>query len=444
MKLNTPAPVIYTHEGMVATHISPFAQLRRSVCSCLLWEKEFYEDGQEIAKRIAALVDQCDPGDVSSLAIAARANYKLRHVPLLLCRSLATRGKLSSETLASVIQRPDELSEFLAIYWKDRKQPLSSQVKKGLASAFTKFNVYSLAKYNRDGAIKLRDVLFLCHARPKDEEQAKVWKQLVDGTLPTPDTWEVAISACKTAEDKKWAWARLLSESKLGALALLRNLRNMKEAGVDAKLVSDKLRTMKTDRVLPFRFVAAARHAPGLEADLEQAMFRCLTGTKMLEGKTTLLVDVSGSMEAQLSGRSEMTRMDAACGLAVLLRQLCDYLDVYTFSNKLVAVPARRGFALRDAITESQDSGGTYLGEALTALYGTSDDKGRLIIITDEQAHPGTIRDGSGYVINVASAKNGIGYGRFVHIDGFSEAVVDFIQEHERQTAIELEPADGA
>ena len=52
MKLNTPAPAVklYTHEGMVARHISPIAQLRRSVCSCLLWENEFYEDGQEIAE----------------------------------------------------------------------------------------------------------------------------------------------------------------------------------------------------------------------------------------------------------------------------------------------------------------------------------------------------------------------------------------------------------
>ena len=40
----------------------------------------------------------------------------------------------------------------------------------------------------------------------------------------------------------------------------------------------------------------------------------------------------------------------------------------------------------------------------------------------------------SGYVINVGSAQNGIGYGRCVHIDGFSEAIVDFILEHERQT----------
>ena len=134
--------------------------------------------GRRSPRRIVDLVNRCDPSEVASLAIAARVNYKLRHVPFLLCRALAQRGKLSSETLASVIQRPDELSEFLAIYWKDKKQPLSNQVKRGLASAFRKFNAYQLAKYNRDGKVKLRDVLFLCHAKPKDSEQAVIWKQL--------------------------------------------------------------------------------------------------------------------------------------------------------------------------------------------------------------------------------------------------------------------------
>ncbi len=34
----------------------------------------------------------------------------------------------------------------------------------------------------------------------------------------------------------------------------------------------------------------------------------------------------------------------------------------------------------------------------------------------------------SNYLINVASYKNGIGYGRWTHIDGFSEAVFRHIQ----------------
>ena len=38
---------------------------------------------------------------------------------------------------------------------------------------------------------------------------------------------------------------------------------------------------------------------------------------------------------------------------------------------------------------------------------------------------------GKVYVINVASARNGVGYGPWVHIDGFSETVINYIRELE-------------
>ena len=57
----------------------------------------------------------------------------------------------------------------------------------------------------------------------------------------------------------------------------------------------------------------------------------------------------------------------------------------------------------------------------------------RLIVITDEQAHDRVPSPrGKGYVINVASYKNGVGYGRWMHIDGWSESVVDYIRELEQ------------
>ena len=93
---------------------------------------------------------------------------KLRHAPLLVVREMARHEKhrvLVADTLARVIQRPDEMTELLAIYWADalgqrKRQPVSAQVKKGLARALTKFDAYQLAKYDRDGAVRIRDVLF--------------------------------------------------------------------------------------------------------------------------------------------------------------------------------------------------------------------------------------------------------------------------------------------
>ena len=360
-----------THEGAPAVRVSPELALRRSVLACMLWEDEFYEDGVAIAGRIRELVPKVEAAKVAALAVEARTAMKLRHAPLLLVREMArhaTHRALVAETMAQVIHRADELAEFVAIYWKDGRAPLSGQVKKGLAAAFPKFDEYALAKYDRAGAVRLRDVLFLCHAKPRDAEQAAVWKRLVDGELATPDTWEVALSS---GGDKRTHWERLLAERKLGALALLRNLRNMKDAGVDEALIVAGLDAMKVDRVLPFRFLAAARYAPQWEESLERGMFRAVAGLsehQRLAGHTVILVDVSGSMVAPLSRRSEMLRTDAAYGLAVLLREIAGKVSVYTFSDTVKLVPARRGFALRDAMESSLQHGGTRLGAALEGI----------------------------------------------------------------------------
>jgi hypothetical protein len=426
LKIGPLAFGLRTHEGAPARHITPELQLRRSVLACLLWESQFYEDGVEIAGRIRELVPKVEPAKVAALAIEAREKMKLRHAPLLLVREMArltSHRALVGDTLESVIQRADELAEFVAIYWSGGRAPLSKQVKKGLASAFVKFDEYALAKYNRPGPVKLRDVLFLTHPKPRDEAQVALWKRLVDGDLVTPDTWEVALSG---GGDKRETWERLLAERKLGALALLRNLRNMHAAGVNEELVLDAIRTMKTDRVLPFRFIAAARYAPQWEDTLEKKMFSSVENVGKLAGKTVLLVDVSGSMDASLSARSEMQRTDAAFGLVILLREICEDVAVYSFSNVTKRVPSRRGFALRDAINTSQAHQGTYLGQAVRDV----DDKyDRLIVITDEQAHDSVpVPNGRGYVINVASYKNGVGYGKWTHIDGWSESVVEYIR----------------
>lgn len=457
MKLNTPRPAIRTHEGGKAKHINAEQQLRRSVMSCLLWEDEHYESGESVAKRIIDGVKLVSPEVAQAVAVEAREKMKLRHVPLLIAREMARLPQhklLVAETLERIIQRPDELTEFCAIWQKGEKRPLSktlsAQAKKGLARAFGKFNEYSLAKYNRDGAIKLRDVLFLCHAKPKDSDQDILWKKLVDNKLATPDTWEVELSGGKA---KKETWERLLSEDKLGALALLRNLRNMQTANVDDTLIREGIVKMKTERVLPFRFISAARFAPSMEPELETAMFKCLDGAEKLQGHTVLLVDVSSSMNALLSGKSDLRRVDAAYGLAMLLREVCQRVSIFSFSMSLCEIPARRGFGLRDAIDRSQEHGGTPLGLAIQCIYkekgqevrsvgmgmyGTHSvdyktqglNPDRLIVITDEQSADVVPdpKSGRGYMINVASAKNGVGYGAWTHLDGWSEQIVNYVQ----------------
>ncbi|MGE8450527.1 MAG: hypothetical protein ACN6OP_07935, partial [Pseudomonadales bacterium] len=198
---------------------SAFEQLSRAVMTCLLWEGS--ED-----ERIVKLVPVVELENVARLAITAHRDMKLRHVPLLLVREMARHPdraenpSIIADTLETVINRPDSMTEFLAIYWKDGRQPLSGQVKKGLARAFAKFSEYQLAKYNRDNEVKLRDVMFLSHAKPKDVEAGSAkWNKearaeydkkkgfereftegellfgrLVHDQLESPETWENKLS----------------------------------------------------------------------------------------------------------------------------------------------------------------------------------------------------------------------------------------------------------
>lgn len=442
--VRTPNPV-KTHEGAPAFgHMKPIQALRRSVLSCLLWEDEFYEDGKTIANRIVELAKTVSPQQLCELAHEARYQHNLRHVPLLLTSVLIDTNRGSdrvSATIPNVVRRADELCELLAVYAKYKgvapdklKTVMTHGLRKGLAKAFTRFDAYQLAKYNRDGAVKLRDVLFLCHAKPKDEEQKATWKQLVDGTLPAPDTWEVQLSG---GVDKRETFERLIREGKLGYFALLRNLRNMVQAGCDPQLVSEAILARKNgaDRILPFRYVAAARAAPQFEPFLDLALQAAITELPLLKGTTAVLVDVSGSMDVPLSSKSDLKRIDAAAALASVIP---GSVRMFSFSNAVTEVPPRRGMAGVDAILRSQPHGGTQLIDAVHAV-NQNVVYDRLIVITDEQAHPSAFYGGlpnpkaKGYMINVASAKHGVGYGAWTHIDGFSESVLRYIHEVEAQ-----------
>jgi hypothetical protein len=246
----------------------------------------------------------------------------------------------------------------------------------------------------------------------------------------------------------------------------------MTEAGVPQPLIEQALALGRGSRwVLPFRYVAAARACPSLEPAIDRALGNKVAAMPPLTGRTVILVDVSGSMDARLSAKSDMTRLDAAAALAALFPHRAeDRLRVFSFSDGLVECPPRTGMGGIDAIQKSQPHGCTYLGDAINTLHVELEKLAaksgyptpgydRLIVITDEQVHtgkqatpmtlhsflwtgrrfhgsssiPDPLPGTRGYVINVASAKNGIGYGAWTHIDGWSEHIYDYIREHEAE-----------
>lgn len=492
---------VQNHESVSGPASTLEQQLRRTVLSCLLFEDAFYEDGQTIAARIADLVKSVDAEVVAQIAVEARTKMHLRHAPLFIAREMLRASpahKARVQTLLpQIILRADELPEFMAIYRSELekcpkcqgrgdyaqaqckncdsrglvrvpvKQYLSNPARRGLAKAFERFDEYQLAKYNRDHAWKLRDVMFMTHPKPNGsgetkpvpiprfevkkfkrpelaegasftvrhtEGQGAVWSRLVSNELETPDTWEVALSAAGGDLVKKRAeWERLLTLGKLGPLALIRNFNNYEKCGVDSKIVRAALEACQPDRVLPFRFLAAIRYAKQYAAELEQLMFKCLNDAPKLTGTTALLIDVSPSMAHPLSAKSQMTRIDAACGLAVLLREIGQHVRTFAFSSSIGEVPSYRGLALADAITRTVPLNGTLLGAAIRYLNDKVDYE-RLIVVTDEESQdPVGGPKSKGFMVNVATYQHGVARGPWNRINGWSNAIVDYVR------AIELE-----
>lgn len=452
------------------------ALLRRAVMANLLWEDVFYMDGKAVSDQIATLVPQVAPEVVAQIAYEACNEQKLRHTPLFIAREMArhpNHRKQLGELLPRIIIRADMLADFLALYWKEGKQPLAKQVKVGLAKAYGNFNAYQIAKYNRDNAVKLRDVLFMVHAIPKERglqtgrkidginrkgykrgqvmrHDDSVFGKLVSGSLETPDTWEVGLSAAKSNDEKRAVWERLLAENKLGALALLRNLRNMENVDVNDKFIVSALKNANAKWLLPINYFAAAKQAPRWEREIENLMLRSLAQVCKLPGLTILVVDVSGSMGGQISAKGDFSRLDIGAMLAVIASELCERVVVYaTAGNDMTRkhdtqmIKPRRGFAMADEIRESRQElggGGIFTRQALEYIH--EKERGeveRIIVFSDSQDcdHPQQRVPAPfgkyNYIVDVSAETRGINYKSVwtAEISGWSERFLNYIAANE-------------
>lgn len=482
-KMNVPrptVPVLKTHEDGDAVRISPLAQLRRTVMNCLLWENSFYESGVSVADRIKAIIPKVSAADLVALAVEARQHMGLRHVPLLIVREMARGTPEQREqvnfTLASVVKRADEISEFLVIYWSDNATAkptnphyVTHPIRRGLAAAFAKFNEYSFAKYDsKEKQVRLRDALFMVHARPADvpanapkwsaaerkearELKTRAWPftdgetkyfRIAEDLLKQQGTWEDKLSA---GGDAKEIFTELMATEKLGTLAFIRNVRKMTEAKVDRAAILVYSKTVDMWGVLPHQLITAAKVNTAYEPMFDDMMLRAVAPMEKLTGSTAILVDVSGSMNAALSKRAghsqtkveETTRIDAAAAVAIMARELCTDVRIFTFSNELKEVPARRGMALRQAIDKSQPHVGTYLARAIKELNRICAYE-RIIIITDEQSADGVSKphsDSRAYMMNVATDENGVGSeNHWNTISGWSPHIFRYISALEKES----------
>lgn len=434
--------------GALAAKQSNTALLRRAVLANLLWEDVAYMDGMKVAEEIQRLIPLCPAIDVYNIAIEARTMQKLRHTPLFIAVEMCKYPEhkmFVQDLLPQIITRADMLTDFLAIYWKDGKKPIANQAKKGLAKAFHNFNEYKFAKYDRDAAIKLRDVMFLCRPKPENQYEQDLFKKVADRTLATPETWEVLLS---TGKDKKESWTKLITEGKIGGLAMLRNIANMRRANVDKKVINEGLEKLKSSMLMPLDFLKAFRMNPEFGRQIEDAMINSYSNLPKLKGKTLFIVDVSGSMGARMSEKSDFTGYDAACAMAMLAANQCEDYEIvctagddytHTGAHRHISYP-QKGFGIFGQIREANmhiGRGGIFTRQCLEwcndKFKGQKFD--RIIVFSDSQdcdflerrtPKPfGTYN----YICDISAHTKGVNYrGAWTaEISGFSEHFITFI-----------------
>lgn len=436
--------------GMKAAKGTNIQLLRRATLANLLWEDVAYMDGMRVSEEMARLIPLCYPEDVYNLAIEARLKQKLRHTPLFIaaemCKHDGYRAYVS-QLLPKIITRADMLTDFLSFYWKDGKVTVCHQARKGLAEAFHNFDEYQLAKYNRDAAIEIRDVMFIAHPKALNEQEQTLFKKVANHELQTPDTWEVALSG---GEDKKETWERHVKENKLGSLAILRNISNMMRVGVDKSIISQAIKSARSTMLLPLDFYKAAKMNPEFCRDIEEAMVTTYERLPKLPGKTLFIVDASGSMEWSISRKSNFTRMEVAGVMALLASYQCEKFelvvtagddDLMQHSSKWIQYPDK-GFDLIKRIPKSQvGSGGIFTRQCLEWCRETFEgqDFDRIIVFSDSQdcdylderlPRPFGRRN---YICDVSAHTKGINYQGVwtAEISGWSEHFLSYIASFE-------------
>lgn len=459
MRINTTQnPRVAGGKGALSATYTKEQLLRRAVVSTLLGENVAYQDGTSVMYDIQHLVAQVHPRYAAQLAQEAADVFQLRSVPLWIIASMATASPKHrayvAETIQSVVRRPDQLTELLAMYWKQNggRVPIANQLKKGIAEAFTQFDAYQLAKYARrkNRSVSLRDVMYLTHPKPKNDEQARVWIGVAEQTLRNTATWESQLSAKK--RDPASVFLTLMETNRLPALAALRNIRLMRYSGIDEETIAAYLRTIRLDHLPIHQYYLAAIIA-------QQHKWRIIESTLLdrivdvipkvrFAGNTILIQDASGSMTSNLSRYGLLKRMDIATLLSWAIAKRCDSVEHYLTAGIIGAKTQRTMLTPMSNLLNFKNHvydvsvtlgyNGIFTRQAIEQVrqmtsFRTVD---RIIVITDSQdvdtskqkPEPFGLRN---YILDIGGHTLGVGYTDVwsAEVTGFSPHVIYFLYE---------------
>ena len=384
-------------EGAIAYQMSNKEKLITQVLTSLFNENKFYGDNSQDILKTVRTMTETDAKFIANLCIFSRTVMHLRTISHVLAAELAnsSEGKnFSRKVLDKIIQRPDDMTEILAYYINTYGKPIPNSIKKGLADSFSRFDEYQLAKYNRAGTVKLKDILCLVHPKAENQVQNDMWKRLLEDKLQTPVTWETELSL---KGNTKETWESLIEENRLGYMAMMRNLRNIIQSGADNlskvyEYLSDESRVLK-NKQLPFRYYSAykALNKEGIGTSkvfdaLETAIKVSTKNISRLGGKTFIAADVSGSMNSPVSTKSEMTCAEIAVLMLSIANYICEESITTTFDNNLYfcSLSTQNGI-ISNANSIRVNGGGTDITLPIKYLIDKKIFVDRIVLLSDNE-----------------------------------------------------------
>ena len=306
-------------------------------------ENQFYESADEQMNRYTELTQKV--GEKLGWEFVAKASFFSRNVLGMrsiseLTAAILNRYQFDNKRayFRNFLKRPDDVSEvFAAIDMLGDKR--SHALVRGARDYLSSLKDYQLGKYKLKGKeYNMYDLINITHAHSATIDKYKA------GTLETPDIWETAISGSKSEEEKSQNWQRLVEENKLGYLALIRNLRNIINSSPDADWIEKYLipqienkTAIKKSLVFPYQIYCSWKNYGirniSIDAALDRA-FRIACGNMpKMDGRTVIVLDVSGSMEDKLSSNSSLTLKEVGAVYAAAMFVNCN-ADFIKFGNE--------------------------------------------------------------------------------------------------------------
>lgn len=358
-------------------------------------ENQFYESADEQMNRYTELTQKV--GEKLGWEFVAKASFFSRNVLGMrsvseLTAAILNRYQFDNKRayFRNFLKRPDDVSEvFAAIDMLGDKR--SHALVRGAGDYLSSLKDYQLGKYKLKGKeYNMYDLINITHAHSATIDKYKA------GTLETPDTWETAISGSKSDEEKSQNWQRLVEENKLGYLALIRNLRNIVNSSPDADWIEEYLVpqiknkvAIKKSLVFPYQIYCSWKNYGirniSIDAALDRA-FRIACGNMpKMDGRTVIILDVSGSMENKLSSNSQLTLKEVGAVYAAAMFVNCN-ADFIKFGNDAKRIKLNKLDSIFNLVEKMYANDNCGYGTDIVPAFHLMNEKyDRIFLVSDMQ-----------------------------------------------------------